>query len=216
MSVRILLVDDHRVVRAGLKVLLDSQPGWEVCGEADDGYGAIRLAESLEPHIVVMDLKMPRLNGLRATRRILMNARPPKLIALSDDDNQKSVSDLFRAGASGYVLKTSAFEELSDAIEAVGQGKTYLSPKLRKIDVQRPSEPPDARIAGLKSREREALRLLAQGKTHDEAAEQMMVARLTIERHVAQILEKLSQPNLATLLDHIKASKRCQVALESI
>ena len=130
MSIRVLLADDHPMMRAGLRALLEGESGIEVVAEAGDGSTAVTLAAELSPHVVVMDINMPHLNGVEATRRITSECAGTKVVVLSGHSDGKFVSEVFRAGASGYVLKDTAFEELPTALRAVAQNKTYVSARV--------------------------------------------------------------------------------------
>ena len=130
MSIRVLLSDDHRIVREGLRTLLEKEPDIEVVGEAEDGRSTVELTKNLRPQVVVMDISMPDLNGMDATRKIIEEAPGVKVLALSMHTDQRFVERMLNAGAKGYLLKDCAFEELARAIRTVFTGKTYLSPKL--------------------------------------------------------------------------------------
>jgi DNA-binding NarL/FixJ family response regulator len=203
MSVKIILADDHRIMREGLRALLEQQSGMEIIAEAEDGRTTVDLAHELKPDVVVIDISMPDLNGIDATRQIISAAPHIKVIALSMHSDRKFVREMLSAGASGYLLKDSAFEELGNALAAVISNQTYLSPKiadtvvrdyLGKIDT-RESKPSPA----LTHREREVLQLLAEGRTTKEIASKLCVSIKTIETHRKQIMEKVGLNSVAEL-----------------
>jgi DNA-binding NarL/FixJ family response regulator len=192
---RVLLADDHAIVRQGLKLLIDSQPDMAVIGESADGNGVLDQATALEPDIIVMDISMPGMNGLVATRT-LKRARPDvKIVALTRHDDDTYLEELLRAGASGYVLKQSAPVELLQAIRAVAAGGVYLDPAMsshvadgllaRKAQI---SSQPDAPIS---ERESEVLRLTAVGHSNKEIASQLTISVKTVEVHKANAMRKL-------------------------
>ena len=203
MSVKIILADDHRIMREGLRALLEKQSGMEVIAEAEDGRTTVDLAYELKPDVVVIDISMPDLNGIDATRQIISAAPNIKVIALSMHSDRKFVREMLAAGASGYLLKDSAFEELGTALAAVINNQTYLSPKiadtvikdyLGKIDTTESKTSPS-----LTNREREVLQLLAEGRTTKEIASKLCVSIKTIETHRKQIMEKLGLKSVAEL-----------------
>jgi len=203
MKTRVLLVDDHKIMREGLRSLLAVTPGVEVVGEAGDGRSAVQLALKLAPDVVVMDIGMPDLNGVDATRQI--KARDPKIkvIALSLHSDERFIAGMFKAGASGYLLKDGAFEELAHAIRTVAAGHTYLCPRIAKTvirDYLRDAQA--AAIAGgpaLSEREREVLQLIAEGKSTKEIAGRLDVSVKTVETHRARIMERLGVHSVAEL-----------------
>lgn len=216
MAIRILLADDHQMMRVGLKVLLEKDDRFEIVGEANDGFETIRLAEELKPDIVVMDLEMPRLNGIQATRR-LRDGDPerPKIIVLSMKNEESDVVSLIQAGASAFVFKRAAFDELTEAILAVSAGGEYLSAAIRNVPLSEFHRRRSPDTVKLTSKEREVLRLLVDGKTILQVAEMLLVSKLTIERHVDKIIVKMNSPNLATLVERVRASKRLSASLDS-
>jgi two-component system response regulator NreC len=192
----VLLADDHAVLRAGLKMLINSQPDMEVVGEASDGATAVQLCEELDPDIVVMDIAMPGVNGLEATRQIRKRRLRTRVLALSMHANEEYLFQLLQAGGSGYVLKKAADVELLDAIRMVARGEIYLYPEVTKYLVrdylQRLHEG-DTNMAldTLTEREREVLRLVAEGYTTQEIAQQLVLSPKTVETHRAHIMDKL-------------------------
>jgi len=204
MEIRILLCDDHKIFREGLKNLLSGDCRLKVVGEAADGRQAVELAGSMKPDIIVMDISMPKLNGIEATRKILSGAAPKAgVIALSMYNDRRFVKEILRAGARGYLLKESAFEELSAAIQNVAVGKTYLDPavaggvideylgKTRGGDV--------SAFSALSDREREVLQLIAEGKTTKQIASLLRISVKTAETHRTNIMNKLGITSVAGL-----------------
>jgi DNA-binding NarL/FixJ family response regulator len=191
---RVLLVDDQAIVCEGLRVVLGAHANVEVAGVAHDGEQALRQVEALHPDLVLMDLKMPVMNGVQATRE--MRARHPEIpvLVLTTYDDDEWVIDAIRAGAAGYLLKDSGAEELVAAIEGTIAGRTHVDPSVaaKLFSVVREGAPPNAELAGpLSEREREILRLLASGLTNAGVAERLSLAEGTVRNHVTSILGKL-------------------------
>jgi len=203
MSIRILLADDHGIIRQGLRSLLEKQPDVEVVGEADDGYIALELVRQLQPDIAIMDITMPNLNGVDATRRIVDEFPKVRVIALSIHSNRRFVSDMLRAGASGYILKECLFDELVQAIRAVAAGSIYLSPRITGVVVddyvERLSVTSESELTGLTDREREVLQLLAEGNSTKAIALKLHVSYKTIESNRRRIMGKLDIHSIAEL-----------------
>ena len=195
MSTTILLVDDHRIVREGLRTLLCQQPDLEVVGEAADGRDAVTQARLLKPDVIVMDIAMPELNGVEATRLILAELPQARVVALSMYADRRFVAEILRAGALGYVLKDGAFEELALAIRTITEGKTYLSPSIAGLVVeelmQRSSTPGSPSLGGLTPRERQVLKLLADGMRPREIAQELSISVKTVEVHKQNLMNKL-------------------------
>ena len=203
MKTRIMLADDHRIMRDGLKSLLNEQDDMEVVAEADNGRKAIELAGEHGPDVVVMDIGMPELNGIEATRRIVLDSPNTKVIALSMHSDRRFMSEILKAGASGYLLKDGAFEELAGAIRTVISQKMYLSPRIADVMVEDyvrhlPRGEPSV-FAALTPREREVLQLLAEGKATKQAAACLHVSVKTVETHRRQIMTKLDIHSVAEL-----------------
>ena len=204
MSTRILLADDHRIVREGLYSLIEQQFGMEVVAEAKDGWEAVRLARKLRPSLVIMDVAMPGLNGIDATRQILLSETPGvKVIALSMYSDRRFVVEMLDAGASGYLLKDCAFEELIRAIRTVTAGQTYLSPAIADVmDEGNPghlSMTTRSAFSVLTSRQREVLQLMAEGKSTKEIASILRISVKTVETYRQQIMKRLNSHSVARL-----------------
>ncbi len=206
MPIRILLVDDHKIMRDGLRVLLEKQPDIKVAGEADNGRMAVRMARELPADMVIMDIGMPDLNGIDATREIVASVPGVKVIALSMHSDKVFVGEMFRAGASAYLLKHCAFEELVQAIQVVSSGQFYLSPQIAglmiKDYVRQMSNDNTSVFAVLTVREREVLQLLAEGKSSRQIASHLHISLKTVETRRQQIMAKLNTDNMADLIKH--------------
>lgn len=206
MSVRILLVDDHQILRDGLRALIECQKDLRIVGEADGGLAAVRLAQELVPDLIIMDITMHDLNGIDATRQILSKQPAVKVVALSMRSDRRMVEEMLRAGASGYLLKESAFKELAVAIRTVMQGGRYLSPAIGKMmgvaENRQGAQGPAANntaFTALSEREREVLQLLAEGRTTKEIADKLFLSAKTVESHRLRIMEKLRLFSVADL-----------------
>ena len=203
MSIRIVLADDHHIVRDGLRSLLEEQGDMEVIAEAENGRDAVALAAELRPDVVVMDVGMPDLNGMEATRQVLKRARGTRVVALSMHSDRRFVAGMLEAGASGYVIKDAAFEELARAIRAVVDGRTFLCPAVAGVVVgdylnrRAAGEPAPARP--LTPREREVLQLLAEGSATKQIAARLGVSVKTVETHRSRIMAKLNIRSVAEL-----------------
>jgi DNA-binding NarL/FixJ family response regulator len=203
MPTRILLVDDHAIIRQGLCSLLEKQSDIEVVGGVEDGRQAVDSARKLAPNLVIMDISMPNLNGIDATRKIAEEISGVKIIALSIHSSRRFVAEMLKAGASGYILKDCLFDELMEAIKTVLGGGIYLSPKITDVViddyVQRLSKQDQPNGPILSDREREVLQLLAEGKSTKQIALSLHVSTKTIESNRRNIMGKLSINSVAEL-----------------
>ena len=203
MIIKILLVDDHRMVRQGLRLLLDKQPGMRVVAEAANGAEAVRLAKEHRPDVAIVDVSMPDLNGIEAARKMRAAHSGIKIIGLSMHADRRYAVEILRSGALGYVLKESAFDELVQAINAVYRGQSFLSARLADIIIKdyikESGEGQGSVYTRLSNREREVLQLLAEGRTTKQIAQQMNLSVKTIETHRKQIMDKLGIHSLAGL-----------------
>ncbi|MFZ8845102.1 response regulator [Thermoflexus sp.] len=203
MGIRILIADDHAIVRAGIRALLQLYPDFEVVGEAADSHEAILQTRRLQPDIVLMDIGMPGMDGLAATREIVRVAPRIRVLILSQHENREYVMPALRAGASGYVLKRAPDETLIRAIRAVYAGETYMDPRLTDLlveEVRRSGEGPTDPLETLSEREREILVLLAQGKSYQEIAQTLFISVKTVDFHRANLMRKLGLKNRAELV----------------
>jgi two-component system response regulator NreC len=203
MKNRIILADDHKIVRDGLRSLIEKEDNMEVVAEAEDGRAAVRLAAQLSPHLIIMDIAMPGLNGVEATRQIIAAAPQCKVIALSMHADKRYIMEMLKAGASGYLLKDTAFEKLADAISTVLNNKTYLCTTVSELVVgdyvQQLQKGDGSVFSSLSAREREVLQLLAEGNSTSQIAGRMHLSVKTIETHRQHIMEKLNIHNVAEL-----------------
>ena len=204
-TLRILLADDHIVMRTGLRALLERQPHLEVVGESENGRETVTLAGSLRPDVVVMDVGMPVLNGIEATQTIVTQCPTIAVVILSMHADESYVMRALKAGARGYLLKDSAAADLIGAIQAISQGKSFFSPKVSRIlaeDYVRVLKQKGAvdTYDLLTSREREILQLLAEGKTNKEVATALNISPYTVETHRGHILQKVNLHNSAELV----------------
>jgi len=195
-KIRVLLAEDHQIVREGLRRLVAGEPDMEVAGEAADGRAALREAERTKPDVVIMDLSMPALNGIEATRQIAGRPGAPRVICLSMHNEQKMVSAMLQAGAAGYLLKSCASRELAEAIRTVASGKTYLSPDVagQVVDafVRTRLAPKGSVFGQLTDREREIVQLIAEGPSAKEIAARLSISQKTVLAHRLHVLKKLS------------------------
>jgi len=204
MSIRILLADDHKIMREGLRALLERKKDMEVVGEADNGRTTVQLTRELSPDVVIMDITMPDLNGVEATRQVTTEFPGVKVIALSMHSDRQFVAGIFKAGASAYLLKDCAFDELAAAIRAVVASHTYVSPSIADMVIkdyasQVPVAPDSRLLLGLTPREREVLQLMAEGKNAKEISLRLHISVKTVETHRQQIMNKLGIHSVAEL-----------------
>jgi DNA-binding NarL/FixJ family response regulator len=204
-KLRILIADDHTLVRQGLRKILESQPGWEVVAEAGDGREAVQQALQLKPDVVILDLAMPRLNGVEAVQQIERRANGTRVLVLTMYADEAYVTRAVRAGASGYLLKDSADTDLIRAVTAVSQGKSFFSPAVARIILdeygrQLAAKGVTDRFDTLSEREREVFQLIAEGHTSKEVAELLHISPATVETHRAHIMDKLDVHSTAELV----------------
>ena len=203
--IRIILADDHTIVREGLAKLLEGEADLRVVGEAENGREAVGKVEELKPDIVLMDIAMPMLNGIEATRQIRKIRPETKVIILSMHSHDRYISELFRLGASGYLLKSASGTDIINAIRASLKGETYLSPSISNkvvegyISIKRASQQED-RYNRLSNREREVFQMIAEGRSTKQIAEILFVSPSTIKTHRANIMEKLEMQNISQLI----------------
>lgn len=190
----IVVADDHKIVREGLVKLLEGRPDFTVIGEASDGEEAVQMVLEKQPDVVIMDIWMPRLSGIDATRRIGKRGSQTKILVLSMHESRTYVEEVLRAGASGYIVKNSASSDLLQAIDAVRAGASYLSPAITQqvVDaIARPEDSSPSGVAMLTDREREVLQLIAEGLSSKEIAAMLGVSLKTIDSHRSNLMEKL-------------------------
>jgi two-component system response regulator NreC len=203
MSIKVLIVDDHTIVRHGLSRSIQQQEDMEVVGQAGDGRAAVEMARKLSPNIILMDVSMPYLNGIEATREILRECPGVRVIALSMHSAKRYVREMFRAGASGYLLKDCEFDELVQTIRLIAEGQTYISPSISQIVVEnyahKTPEERDNAFSVLTQREREVLQLMAEGNSTKQIAMRLFISPKTVEAHRLRIMNKLDIDNVALL-----------------
>ena len=206
---RILVADDHEIVRHGMRRLLETQPGWEVCAEASSGREAAAKARQLKPDVAVLDFGMPELNGAEATRQILRESPRTEVMILTMHDTEQLVRKVLGAGARGYVLKSDASRDLVAAVQALLAHKTFLSPGVSKLVVEgylRGSEvetPADR----LTPREREIVQLVAEGKSNKEISTALNISTKTVEAHRSHLMHKLNLPSVSALVRYAIRNK---------
>ena len=203
MSIRIILADDHTIVRHGLNRLLQQEEDMEVIAQAADGHSTVELTRELSPDMVIMDIGMPYLNGIDATQQIAREFPQVKVIGLSMHSGKKFVVEMLNAGASGYLLKDCALEELTTAIKTVAAGQIYLSPSITDVVIdnyiRRSETKENSAFSLLSQREREVLQLMAEGKTTKQIGLQLHISPKTVEGHRLRLMSKLNMDNVAKL-----------------
>jgi two-component system response regulator NreC len=206
MDIKVLLADDHAVLREGVRMVLDAQPGISVVAEADDGREALDLVEKLDPDVVVMDIAMPNMNGLEATRQIKRRFPRTQIVILTMHENQQYLVQIVKAGAVGCVLKRAAGTELVAAVKAAFRGESYFSPTIATMLLDdyrvrlRYEDKDETEL--LTEREREILQLIAEGKTNQEIADSLTLSIKTVQTHRAHIMEKLDAHDRTDLVKH--------------
>ena len=207
MKLRILLADDHEIVRRGLCALLQKHEGWEICGEASDGREAIEMAKQLKPDVIILDIGMPYLNGLDATRQLLQHDPHFKIIVLTITDADQVIREALDAGARGFVLKSDAARDLVSAVEALQSKRMFFTPRVNDLVLRgfldkghalSRNEPPNLPI--LTTREREVTQLLAEGKSSKEVASLLNLSTKTVETHRSNIMRKLGLHSIRDLV----------------
>lgn len=206
--VRILLADDHDLIRRGVKALLESHPGWEVCGEANTGWEAVRKAEQLRPNIAIVDITMPELNGLEAARRIRKASSRTEILIFSMHYSDQLIRDVLDVGVRGYVVKSDSARDLIGAVEALSNHKPFFTPRATELILNNVGHRPDEnRAVGPESsvdrptaREREIIQLLSEGKTTKEAAAALGISVKTAETHRANVMRKLQVHSVTGLV----------------
>jgi len=201
MNVRILLADDHEIVRQGVRALVESQTGWEICGEASTGREAVDLAERLKPDIVIMDIGMPELNGLDATRQIKRALPVTEVLIFTANETEEIVRHVFKAGARAYLLKAEAKQHLIQALEMLCKHRTYFSSKVSEMIFSGYMQgSAGVEDTALTPRERETVQLIAEGKSNKEIADIFGISVKTVETHRAAIMRKLRLDSFAALV----------------
>ena len=197
MTVRVVIADDQALVRSGFRLIVEARPDLEVVGEAEDGEAAVALVRELEPDVILLDIRMPKLDGIEATKQIVASGSSTRILVLTTFDLDEYVYGAVRAGASGFLLKDVRPSELVDAIRVVANGNALLGPTAIERLIKRFSTPPDpspaaaAAVASLTGRETETLRLLAGGLSNSEIAATLVLSETTVKSHVSNILRKL-------------------------
>jgi len=214
-KIRILLADDHTILRSGIRSLLEDEPGLSVIGEAEDGRTAVAMACKLKPDVAIMDIAMPLLNGLEATRQIKMQCPGVKVLILSMHDNEEYIRQVLEAGAMGYILKDAAARELISAIQSVYRGEAVLSPAVTRLVIEdylrwggtRPQEETDS----LSPREREVLQLIAEGYTNKQIAEILSISIKTVQAHRNNLMQKLDLHDRGELIKYAIQKKIIEI-----
>ena len=203
---RLLVADDHEIVRQGLRFLLEAQSGWEVAGEASDGREAVAKAKELKPDVTVLDISMPSMNGLEATRQMLKNDVRAKVLILTMHDSDPLIKEVLDAGARGYVMKSDASRDLVSAVDAVRRNKTFFTAKVSQMILdgyleKKPAAPvADVNPSRLTPRQREIVKLLAEGKSSKELAAVLGLSVKTVETHRANIMRRVECHSVSELV----------------
>jgi DNA-binding NarL/FixJ family response regulator len=222
MKLRILIADDHEVVRRGLCTLLQTQEGWEVCGEAKDGREAVEKAKQVRPDVVILDVGMPNLNGLAATRQLIQQNPQQKVIVLTITDSDQVIREALDAGARGFVLKSDAARDLISAVEALQHNRMFFTPRVNDMVLagfldrgRNGSNGESPKLPTLTSREREVIQLLAEGKSSKEVASLLNLSTKTAETHRSNIMRKLDIHSIRDLVVYAVKNDIIQVQVSS-
>jgi DNA-binding NarL/FixJ family response regulator len=222
MKLRILIADDHEVVRRGLCTLLQTQEGWEVCGEAKDGREAVEKAKQVRPDVVILDVGMPNLNGLAATRQLIQQNPQQKVIVLTITDSDHVIREALDAGARGFVLKSDAARDLILAVEALQHNRMFFTPRVNDMVLagfldrgRNGSNGESPKLPTLTSREREVIQLLAEGKSSKEVASLLNLSTKTAETHRSNIMRKLDIHSIRDLVVYAVKNDIIQVQVSS-
>ena len=203
-KLRLLVSDDHEIVREGVRRLIENVPGWEICGEAGDGRTAVALAKKLKPDVAILDLGMPELGGIEATRQIKRALPATEVLVFTGEEDEQLIHEVFAAGARSYIVKSDLTRHLLAAIEALGQHKHYFTTKTSEVVFARyldgRSGAGSDKTEGLTPREREIVQLLAEGKSNKEAATILGISLKTVETHRASVMRKLRFDSFADLV----------------
>jgi len=214
-KIRILLADDHTILRSGIRALLEDEPGMSVVAEAEDGRAAVTLACQLKPDVAIMDIAMPLLNGLEAARQLKQQCPEVRVLILTMHDNEEYIRQVLEAGAMGYILKDAAARELISAIRSVYRGEAVLSPAITRLVIEdylrwggtRPQEEAD----GLSPREREILQLIAEGYTNKQIAEILSISIKTVQAHRNNLMQKLDLHDRGELIKYAIQKKIIEI-----
>ena len=222
MKLRILIADDHEVVRRGLCALLQSHEGWEICGDAKDGREAVEKAKQLKPDVVILDVGMPNLNGLAATRQLLQMNPQQKVIVLTITDSDQVIREALDAGARGFVLKSDAARDLVSAVEALQRNRMFFTPRVNDMVLAgfldkgyTPTRGETPKFPTLTPREREVIQLLAEGKSSKEVASLLNLSTKTAETHRSNIMRKLDIHSIRDLVVYAVKNDIIQVQVSS-
>ncbi len=207
---RILLADDHEMVRQGLRAVIEEQPGWEVCGEARTGREAVSRSLELKPDMIVMDFTMPELNGMDATREVRAALPRTQVLILTMHESEELVPEVLASGALGYMLKSDAGSALVDAIQALADNKPYFSSKLTALALEGYLNPETRESYVLTPREREVVQLVAEGKSTKEVAEKLMISVKTADTHRTNVMRKLKLRSVSELVRYAVRNKLVQ------
>ncbi len=220
MKLRILIADDHEVVRRGLSTLLQTHEGWEICGEAKDGREAVDMARQLKPDVVILDVGMPNLNGLAATRQLTQHNPGQKVIVLTITDSDEVIREALDAGARGFVLKSDAARDLVSAVEALQRNRMFFTPRVNDMVLagfldkgHNGTKGDSPKVPQLTPREREVVQLLAEGKSSKEVASALNLSTKTAETHRSNIMRKLGFHSIRDIVVYAIKNNIIQVQL---